>query len=239
MASEHTFGEQFRAWVQTSVLIAATVWGVYTFVYKEITVPRSAPVNISVNLALKKIGASIRQSRDEMGLVAVEMRVSATNPSHRQVDLFPSVWIAHGLTIAPSQKDSASFTGLANEALKSGGYEERNTKITAETIVATGRLFPDTALKPGETVSRILIIHVPVDRYDVLMVESMIPSAANARRVELVWTLGADSSLIPTMYHIGDNGQRAPMSRDKDGSYSDAKLDLQMATSVSQLSLWQ
>ena len=42
-----TFGKTLNTWVQTIGIIAAGAWGIYTFAFKEIVTPRSAPINIS------------------------------------------------------------------------------------------------------------------------------------------------------------------------------------------------
>src|SRR5690349_16115704 len=47
MAQTHiqkrTFAEQLNTWMQIAGILIAAVWGVYTFVFKEITTPKAAP----------------------------------------------------------------------------------------------------------------------------------------------------------------------------------------------------
>src|SRR5256885_1464223 len=109
MASAHSqrrdFGEILNTWVQTIGICIAAIWGVYTFVFKEILVPKSAPVNVTINLQLKKIGTGPTNGN----LTAVEMKISATNPSSRKVYLLPSVWVAHGIRIKAVERDDAGF----------------------------------------------------------------------------------------------------------------------------------
>jgi hypothetical protein len=89
---ESSFGRELNAWVQTIAIIVAASWGIYTFVYKEITLPKSAPVNVSMDLQLKKIGTSVDKREQEVPFVAVEMKVRATNPTSRSIYLLPSTW---------------------------------------------------------------------------------------------------------------------------------------------------
>ena len=104
-SSERTIGQEVNTWVQTFGILVAAAWGVYTFIYKEIVLPKSAPVNISVNLELKTIGPSNPQETEaKKQLIAVEMKVSATNPSPREVYLLPSIWFAYGYVDRPTDE---------------------------------------------------------------------------------------------------------------------------------------
>ena len=76
--------------------------GCWTFIFKEIEVPKSAPVNISLNLQLKKI----ETPQNNEVLSAIEMKISATNPSTREIYLLPNAWVAYGGHIAASPASS-------------------------------------------------------------------------------------------------------------------------------------
>ena len=108
-SSERSIAKELNTWVQTIVIIIAFIWGAYTFIYKEIVLPKAAPVNVTVDLLLKKIGPpnSPLQKGENGALIAIEMDVSAANPSSRSVNLFPSVWFAHGYKVRsiPENKD--------------------------------------------------------------------------------------------------------------------------------------
>jgi hypothetical protein len=78
--SELSFSKELNTWVQTVGILIAAVWGVYTFIFKEIWIPESAPVNVTVDLQLNKLGVS--NSTDKSGskqLMAVQMKLSAAN----------------------------------------------------------------------------------------------------------------------------------------------------------------
>lgn len=115
---ERTLGQTLNTWVQTIGIVCAGAWALlYTFGYKDIFVPKSAPVNISLNLSLKKVGPKA-SSTDS--LTAVEMKIAATNPSSRPVYLLRSAWVAIGCTIRPRLDGSGA---QQNDQLNSNSYD--------------------------------------------------------------------------------------------------------------------
>lgn len=244
-SSERSFAKELNIWVQTMCIIIATLWGAYTFIYKEIMLPKAVPVNVSVDLQLKKIGRpnSQVQQGENKALIAVEMAVSATNPSSREVYLLPSVWIAHGYKVN-ALSENKGFAKQATLVLdsqdKSQLEKHASTAGIADGPVAIGRLFPDNSLKPNEKVAQKLLFHVPVGRYDFISVEALMPTMAKKEGAVLVWKYDEkDGSLVPIMFKIAKNGERKEMKNDKDGHYMDDELELQTAASRSTLSLWQ
>src|SRR5713226_5577170 len=101
-AANRSLGQEINSWVQTIGIVIAATWGAWTFVYKEIVVPKSAPVNVTVDLELKKIGAN-QPGATKAKLIPVELRVSAKNPSSREIYLLPSVWMASGVKVASTK----------------------------------------------------------------------------------------------------------------------------------------
>ncbi len=237
---ERTFAEKISTWVQIIGIVVATVWGAYTFIYKEITIPRSAPINISVNLELKKIGTTMTNVYNRAGsIINVEMQISMKNPSSRKVDLLPSVWIAYGYTVAATKFESIdSFATRATALLKYPlGFVERGFTRTSETVLSTGRLFTDTYLKPNETVARTHILHIPANTYDVLEVVCILPSAADASKLEIEWNLDSNIVLNDVWFHLDRKGRRTLISSDELESYSKPPFECQYSRSVSQISL--
>jgi len=238
-SAERTFGQELNTWVQTIGILIAAAWGGYTFIYKEVLLPKSAPVNISMNLQLKKIGPGGSEKIKEKQLFAVEMRVSATNPSPRQVYLLTSAWVAYGLddTVSDGKRIDKQ---VANASLNSHKQycSLRHANVTGSSVVAVGNLFQDTTLKPNETAMRTVIIYVPYNRYDRIAVMSLIPSIGKATGAELEWRLNNDE-LEPVMYRVSYGNQRTEMDKGPDGTYSAPDLELQISASSSELSLWQ
>lgn len=241
-----TFIQEASIWVQTIGIVIASIWGVYTFLLKEIFLPRSAPVNITIDLQLKKIDRSTSHrllTSDSKKLTAIEMVVSATNPSSRAVTLFPSIWIAHGLNVEPRQ-DASKFaqevTASINENYISQIERHATVYTSPVTPIAVGRLFPDSTLKPNEKTMRRIVFHVPAEEYDLIRVFTSVPSMGKSEGASLEWKYDEKQGfLIATVYRIANNGDREEMKKNKDGEYSDSEFELQSAGSISTLSLWQ
>src|SRR6266513_4802955 len=114
---KRSLGERLNTWVQTIGILIAAAWGVYTFVHKEITAPRAAPVNISLDLQLKKLGAN----EPNKELVAVELKASATNPSTREIHLLPNLWTAYGINVVAAKPNDSDFRKLLVSSLADPG----------------------------------------------------------------------------------------------------------------------
>lgn len=234
-----SFGQNINTWVQTMALLLAAGLGIYTFWYKDVLLPKSAPVNITMSLDLERIG-DLWSADQTTQLVAVQMRVTARNPSPREVFLLRSAWIAHGVSIVMATDTSTFDYGV--ETYNSGTpylSVQRHMQANNWSLVAFGDLFVDSFLKPDETISRTMLIYVPRDQFDLLEVYVSMPTVGQSGVVELEWRLDDTQWIVPTIYHLGANGERiGEMERDEYGGYTNAELELQMAASMSSLSLW-
>jgi hypothetical protein len=235
-SSERVFIDSFSKWIQTIGIIIAAGWGVYTFIYKEIKVPTSAPINISVNMQLKKVGTGKPKGK----LVAVEMRVSATNPSPRKVYLLPSAWMVWGIQMSatePADDDYKQITDMMNA--QQADYVNRYTNPQSQGLVAGGSLFMDQVLNPNETVTRTVIFCVPREKYDLLEAHTRIPTSSVQGVFSLQWDYNPDKNseyFRQEVYLIDKNGRQQPLSKGK-GGYSDDRL--QEAGSNTELSMWE
>jgi hypothetical protein len=240
-SSERTFGEILNTWVQTIGILAAGLWAAYTFVYKEIKVPSSAPVNVSVSLQLKKIGPKGITS-EKQPIVAVEMQAGASNPSVRTVYPLNSAWIARGCNIETGANE-ASFAKEAEVSLNSSPQDYADISVTHISCsnVAAGHLFGDTTLKPGESTHRINIFYVPTNKYDEIDVDVRVITTDHPDAVALLWKL-QPGGLRPTLYRVGKDGKRTEFEKDQTGEYLARELErvgVQEAHSAASLSLWQ
>jgi len=238
--SEQSLGQVINTWVQTAGIIIAAGWAAYTFIYKEIVIPKSVPVNISVSLQLKKIGpVGSKTIGTKKQLVAVEMHASATNPSPREVYLLPSAWIARGYNERSS--DVTLSAEAANTVLNGGQalYVEKYA-TAAGALIAVGNLFSDRSLKSSETITCTRIIYVPYGMFDAIVVETRMPTVAKKDVFDLEWNLKEkEQATFPIMYRLSADKKRTEMKRNPDGSYSDEESGLQLAESISEVSLWQ
>lgn len=241
MASKRTFGEVLNTWVQTSGIIAAGGWAAYAFVYKEITVPNSAPVNVSIALQLKKIGPKSTAS-EKQTFIAAEMQTAATNPSTREVYVLGSAWIARGCRVDTGPNEE-SFSTQAEKSLNSPGegYAEISVRDINYANVVAGRLFADTFLKPNKSVRRTKIFYIPVDRYDEIDLDVRVITTERPQSIALRWKVEF-GGLRAVLYRVGKDGKQTEFETDKNGDYLDrdlAKIGLQELHSSSSLSLWQ
>jgi hypothetical protein len=235
--SERTVGETLNTWVQTIAIVVAGVWAAYTFEFKEILAPAAAPVNISLNVQLKKIGP--RNASND--LIAVELQTGATNPSSRDVYLLKSAWLATGCNIGVPAQEPA-FAAQAEHALNSpqDGFADQFASPASCSAVAAGHLYRDYVLRPNESIRRTIIFYIPPAKYDELKVQVRMPTTDTRDKVDVDWKLEKDD-LQGLLYRIGPNGEHTPFERGADG-YSQKELrefGIQQARSYATMSLWQ
>lgn len=110
---------------------------VYTFIYKEVSVPAATPANLSADVTLS-VGGSLATLANgpREAFLPVTLRIVASNPSSRQIELLPSMFIVYGKTLA------SNTTGVVVPddvyAFKSGGATvlERHSAVVSSVIVA-------------------------------------------------------------------------------------------------------
>lgn len=235
-SGKRSFAEKVNTWFQTGGILIAAIWGVYTFYFTQIKVPKSALVNISLNLQLKKLDTGATQQDD---LTPVEVKISATNPSPREIFLLPSAWVAWGGCITPVVDNEVAFTSAVEAALKDPTNlisQQRHAKVENTSMVAAGHLFDYTSLRPGETTARTIVFYLSKHDYDEIYFSAHMPSAPDIKGLQLEWTL-EDSGPISKVFRIGKQGERIPLPLDKDGVPLDKGLDLQTSTAHAEISL--
>jgi hypothetical protein len=235
--------DKIDSFLKISGMFIASLWGGYTFFYKELWIPNNSPINITMNLQLKKIGQPLSEVRSKNSeLVAIKMIVSATNSSSRKTYLLPSIWKAYGYRVN-SLHENANFSKDVDEALKSGDlvFIEKHASKSPLSTVVVGRAFLDDSISPNETVSQENVFHVPLNQYDVIKVQVSIPHTPQGN-VTASWSYeNQKSAVVSVMYFINENGERKEIEKDKDGSYSNSskKYEVYTAETSASLSLWQ
>ena len=149
-------------WTKTMAVVVAALWGIYTFIWKDILVPSWAPASLVIEVKTRQEGAEARPEAGGTGPSRLRLQVIATNPSSRTLYLLPNVWWASAMQ--RSQADpSRSFEAAANAVLRDPSVHqaERGKELISTGVVATGRLFIDDQIQPGETLSRDLSIALP------------------------------------------------------------------------------
>jgi len=243
---QRSLGERINTWVQTTGILVAAGWGFYTFVYKEIEVPKSAPVNISLTLELKKIDTGVITEQ----LTAIELKVSVTNPSSRKIYLLPTAWIAYGENFTAIKTDEETFIKYANAQLldtKNISTLQRYAQsqdILSKTLfrpIATGHLFHYDSLKPGETTTRQLLFFVPKGDYNAVSLSTIMPTAEDISGMQLEWSIRMTPpsniySLQPALYHLDNTGKRTLVQPDAEGKYP-GRSDVQQAEAHAEITL--
>jgi len=150
-------------WTKTVAVVVAALWGIYTFVWRDILVPSWAPASLVIEVTAQperpKPSAHVRQPS---GTNPMRLQVTVTNPTQRPLYLLPNVWWASSIKRQAASKGT-SFETMANAVLSepSVAYAERGLELVSSTVLATGRLIPDDQIQPGEKLSRDLSIAVP------------------------------------------------------------------------------
>jgi hypothetical protein len=150
-------------WTKTVAVVVAALWGIYTFVWKDILVPSWAPASLLIEVTAQpeqpKLSAAMRPPP---GTTPMRLQVTVTNPTQRPLYLLPNVWWASSIKRQAATKGT-SFESMANAALSQPSvvHAERGQELASSTVLATGRLFPDDQIQPGEKLSRDLNIALP------------------------------------------------------------------------------
>jgi hypothetical protein len=149
-------------WTKTVAVVVAGLWAVYTFIWKDILVPSWAPAALVIDVKPRQEEPEGRPEEIGSAPSRLRLRVIATNPSSRTLYLLPNVWWASAMQRAQADP-SSSFEAAANAVLRDPSVlqAERGTELVSTGVVATGRLFIDDQIQPGETLSRDLSIALP------------------------------------------------------------------------------
>ena len=151
-------------WTKTVAVVVAALWGVYTFVWKDILVPSWAPASLVIEVKSRQEGPQARPEAGGKGPARLRLRVIATNPSSRTLYLLPNVWWASVIEeIQLKEEKPISFEARANAVLQQPSVlqAERGQELVSGGVLATGHLFIDDQIQPGETLSRDLSITLP------------------------------------------------------------------------------
>lgn len=225
-------------WVQSLAITFAALWGAYTFVYLEITKPASAPINLSAQVEVREAGA--RSVANGPALLAIELEITATNPSTRTVHVLNNYWRATGMRVG-ARDASVDWIAYGNQqvAARAPNLAGNNYVVNAAEMVAFGSVMPDSSLKPGESVSLTYVFYVRDGEYDLIDVETVVPTASNDGGVDITWTVTPDGNVAPTVYRLDGDERRQLSEEETTAAYDDPDLSLQSATSRRQLSLWR
>jgi nitroreductase len=214
-------------WIRSGAVLIAAVWGVYTFIYKDIYVPSQQPAHLNLEASLKPVPDRPRPTA-AAGLEML-LEIKATNASSRRVYLLANVWTLRGVDTAPrtGPKVESDFLQESIQLLRDGSLlpTERGVRRTAGKMIAVGRLLGDEFIDPGNAVNRSILVHIPKE-YDA--VELSLTTALLSRLQDrfpgqrLVLEVNADGDLKPllcsTNRNSNNSGPDCRQYNDKDDS---------------------
>jgi hypothetical protein len=195
MRSDH-----LHKWIQSAGLMVATVWGFYTFVYKDILIPSWAPAHINLNVSLSPVeGRSSSSGGSEMTL-----KVTATNTSGRKLYLLNNTWQLFG--VERKAVAEQKMVPLGNEALLGLTLVQVERFVINKTgpTLALGRIFIDNTINPGETIERTVLVRIPTG-YEAAEVDVLLPTLTKEPNEQLfsgcrlVWQLTANEDILPML----------------------------------------
>jgi hypothetical protein len=99
----------FREWLTMLAVLIGVGAGIYQWLLKEVIFPAAAPVNITTDVKVRDAGSKRAGGGAEMELQAIEVAVTARNPSNRQVYLLDDFWAATGMTIEAREIDGNAW----------------------------------------------------------------------------------------------------------------------------------
>ena len=172
-------------WIRSGAVLIAAVWGVYTFIYKDILVPSWQPAHLTLEANL----SSVPDRPAKVAGLDMMLQVKATNASSRRVYLLANIWTLRGVDTAPrtGPKVDSEFLQESIQLLRYGSLlpAERGVRRSAGKMIAVGRLLGDEFIDPGNAVNRSILVHIPKE-YDA--VELNVTTALLSRRQDRLFS---------------------------------------------------
>lgn len=207
------FSGLVNSWMQSLGILVAAVWGVYTFIYLDIIVPHTSPVNVSLDIAAKK---TLPPNNRANSFITMQVDVTAENPSTRSVSVLPGIWLAYGKKVGYTP-DESNFKENLYTALNTHNemYVEKYMKTYDLELVAGGNLFHDNILNPKERKTRNFVFFVPNKKYDLIEVRIIVPHTER-KNIYLEWVYNHEvNAPFYEIYHQDVNGDRIIMNEDE------------------------
>jgi hypothetical protein len=196
---------EVHEWIRSVGIVVAFAWGMYTFIWKEIVVPELAPASLSLQVTLAPTGRTRPGAAGQPANVELRLEVTAKNPSARKLHLLANPWQLSGVTVV-ARGDNPDFAATLNDTLAAGSTDQvqRHAALAYSPPLASGLLFPDDVIHPGETLTRNLLLYVPAT-YQAAAVDVLIPGLTRppSRQLwdgeSLRWGFSADEALTPLL----------------------------------------
>lgn len=225
-----SIGRAMRDWTQFVILLFATVWGVYTFIYKEEVLPAKRPATLVVTSSIEELG---RTSDDLM----VRVRIHAINNTDRKVYV-PALWFtAWGLRLQSQPGLLADFQSQVKSAPKFSMTSRYSVEAVRD-VVAVGTVLEsvDAYYEPTDATTNEILFQVPVGRYDAIevRVDFIITKDTNGLAAP-TWVVSEAGELLP---EIKLNGEVFDPANNPAQREWEAAAGIGQNWSVSTMSLW-
>jgi hypothetical protein len=254
-----TISEGIRVWLAAvGIPVVLAVVSFWQFYLKEVWWPASA-INLTTELSMKEAGSSVSEAAGTKNLKAIELSISARNPSSSTVYLCANYWAVWGVSVnAPiqgSDKNEDWLSGVSEPISKRDPtVVGKHFKRDKRTLIAVGNVFVgDTFLRPEEKISATLVFYVPQGLYDFISVFAVLPTTSKANPSKpLTSALGVDYALnsngsglhIASVYRLNPDGtqEKLPFNvpeQDLVRTSDIALYGFQAEFSKSEFSLWE
>lgn len=215
-------------WTKPLGAVLATVgflWGAWVFLFQEVLRPAVAPVNISLELEIKRLKPIL----DEVGKPQpVLLKVSARNSSKKILVIRKTYWVAYGIKLAPPSSINGKATppnseaqliddineqmALGRDKLSLNGTATSRYQHSNDTwdLIGFGPLFDSSDIRPEEEIKVQRVVLVPKlaspDHYQLLRVRVIMPSHAKRSNLaddDLIRVVGGITSPSKEVVQVG------------------------------------
>jgi hypothetical protein len=245
-----------REWVAAvAIPVVLAILGFWQFYLKEVLWPASA-INITTEVSVKEAGLSTAAEAAARNLEAIELVITARNPSANTVYLCANLWKAWGITVGMPERDIENgkdwVHGVDEQISKRSQHAAgKHYKYDQIKLVSAGSVFPDLYLRANEKVSATIVFYIPQNLYDIVEVHVVLPITSKENPVRPGEpALGVDYKLSPnrsdleiaSIYQIMPDGTHKAIPLDRNGDLPQNEVNYygwSDAISRVELSLWQ
>jgi hypothetical protein len=187
--------------LQAVALLIAAAWGLYTFVYKEVIVPRDRPAALVVTPVLEAIG---RRGNIVFAKATFEM----VNRSDSKVYV-PAMWYSvRGLKLEEVDQTDSAYLNATAKSAQEPFPTARFSQFTVADLVASGKVSTEveTWFEPGAEQRVEQLLYIPADRYDAaqLMVQYLITKDVHDVK-SVQWRTSEQGDLEPRLVYSQDS----------------------------------
>jgi hypothetical protein len=187
--------------LQAFALLIAALWGCYTFLYKEVIVPRNRPAALVVTPVLEAIGR-----RGDVVLARATFQM--VNHSDSKVYV-PAIWYSvRGLKLESVEQEDTTYLRLNRENAQKPYPTARFSRFTAADLVGAGKVNTEVEywFEPGAEQRVEQLLYIPADRYDAaqLSVQYLISKDIHDVK-EVRWRTSDQGDLDPQLVFTADS----------------------------------